>query len=124
MNTSTVSTVITDCEVMRGLYEPKRFAEATHAEGTEWGQGFAPDSEDMRDKVRLRTKKYDPNSMVYTNGSHQQETKLTGSGVYGWKDGSEVHARIQPSKPGPLHTINRADQNSCNQVVLRQEQLL
>ena len=47
--------------------------------------------------------------MVYTDGSHQKETNLTGSGVYGWKDGSEVHKKIKPSKPGPVHTINRAE---------------
>ena len=38
----------TDCEIMRGLYEPKHFAEAAHAEGTKWDQGFAPESEDIR----------------------------------------------------------------------------
>ena len=80
---------------MRGMYE--LFAEAAHTEGIEWGQGFAPDLKDMRDKVRLQTKKYDPNSMVHTDGSHQQKTHLTGSGVYGKKDGSEVHTRIRLS---------------------------
>lgn len=104
-----MSTLCTDGKIMRGLYEPKHFGEATNAEGTEWGQGFAPDSEDTGDKVRLQTKKYDPNSMIYTVGSHQQETNLTGSGVYGWKDGSEVHTRIKPSKPSPVHTIIRAE---------------
>ena len=38
-----------------------------------------------------------------------KETNLTGSGVYGWKGGSEVHKKIKPSKPGPVHTINRAE---------------
>ncbi|DBA76386.1 TPA: hypothetical protein ACH3X1_010093 [Trebouxia sp. C0004] len=47
--------------------------------------------------------------MVYTDGSHQEDTNLTGSGVYGWKDGAEEHVRIRPSRSGPVHTINRAE---------------
>ena len=94
----------TDCEVMRGLYEPKHFAEAAHTEGTTRGQGFAPESEDIRDKVRLQTKKYDPNSMVHTEGSYQKDTNLTGSAVYGWKDGSEVQKdQAQQARPSPHH---------------------
>ena len=43
-----------DCEIMRGMYEPKHFAEAAHAVpmGTKWGQGSALESKDIRDKVR------------------------------------------------------------------------
>ena len=31
------------------------------------------------------------------------------AGVYGWKDGSEKHIKIRPSRPGPFHKINRAE---------------
>ncbi len=47
--------------------------------------------------------------MVYADGSHKQDTNLTSSGVYGWKDGVEEHISIRPSRSGPTHTTNRAE---------------
>jgi ribonuclease HI len=99
-----------DSELMRGLYEPKTFDQATQAPGLPWGQGYVPSTdEDEEGKIRPQLKRYDPDSMVYTDGSRKEDTNLTGSGVYGWKDGVEEHIRIRPSRSGPVHTINRAE---------------
>ncbi len=65
--------------------------------------------EDEDGNIRPQLKRYDPDSMVYTDGSYQKDTNLTGAGVYGWKDGAELHIRIRPSRSGPVHTINRAE---------------
>jgi len=80
------------------------------ASGLPWGQGYVPSTdEDEEGRIRPQPKRYDPDSMVYTDGSHKKDTNLTGSGVYGWKDGVEEHIRIRPSRSGPVHTINRAE---------------
>lgn len=94
---------------MRGLYEPKTFDQATQASWLPWGHDYVPSTdEDDEGRVGPQLKRYDPDSMVDTDGSHKQDTNLTGLGVYGWKNGIEEHIRIRPSRSGPLRTINRA----------------
>ncbi len=99
-----------DNELMRRLYEPKNFNQASQALGLPWGHGFVPSiDEDEEGRIRTQLKRYDPDSMVDTDGSYQKDTNLTGTGVYGWKDGAEEHIRIRPSRSGPDHTLNRAE---------------
>ena len=58
--------------------------------------------------------KYNPNDMVYTDGSLKKESNSTGAGVYGILNGKEICLKIHPSKPGPVHTINRAELNAIH----------
>ena len=60
--------------------------------------------------------------MVYTDGSFKKDTKLTGSGIYGFKDGTEVRIRVRPSKPSPVHTINRAEMIAIHEALRHWEQ--
>ncbi len=101
---------VIDNELMRRLYEPKGFDQATQAPGVPWGHDCVPSiDEDEEGSIRPQLKRYDPDSMVYTDGSYQKDTNLTGAGVYGWKDGAESHIKIRPSRSGPVHTINKAE---------------
>ena len=88
----------------------KTFDQATQASRLPWGHGYVPSTDENEEgRIRPQLKRYDPDSMVYTDGSYKEDTNLTGSGVYGWKDGVEKHIRIRPSRSGPIHTINRAE---------------
>ncbi|DBA81403.1 TPA: hypothetical protein ACH3X2_006821 [Trebouxia sp. C0005] len=79
---------IMESELMRGLYEPKKFNQAKQTPGFPWGHGHVSCTDDDEEgRVRPQLKRYDPDSMVYTDGSYQKDTNLTGAGVYGWKDG-------------------------------------
>ena len=101
---------VIDNELIRGLYEPKTFDHAAQAPGLPWGHDYVLSTEeDEEGRIRPQLKRYDPDSMVHTDGSHKKDINLTGSGVYGWKDGVEEHIRIRPSRSGPVHTINRAE---------------
>ena len=101
---------VIDNELMRGLYESKGFDQATQATGVPWGHGCVPGiNEDGEDSIRPQLKRYDLDSMIYTDSSYQKDTNLPGASVYGWKDGAEVHIRIRPSSTGPIHTVNRAE---------------
>ena len=39
--------------------------------------------EDEEGRIWPQVKRYDPHSLVYTEGSYKEDTNLTGSGVYG-----------------------------------------
>ena len=104
------SDTVIDNELMRGLYEPKTFDQAIQAPGLPWGHGYVPSTdEDEEGRIRPQLKRYDPDIMVYTDGSYKEDTNLTGSGVYGWKDGVEKRIRFRPSRSSPVHTINRVE---------------
>ena len=47
--------------------------------------------------------------MVYTDGSLRKESNSTGAGVYGILIGEQIRLKIRLSKPGPVHTINKAE---------------
>ncbi|DBA88268.1 TPA: hypothetical protein ACH3X1_016562 [Trebouxia sp. C0004] len=101
---------VMESKLMRGLYEPKTIDQAKQAPGLPWGHCVFPSiDEDEEGRIRPQLKRYDPDSMVYTDGSYQKDTNLTGAGVYGWKEAAEEHIRIRPSRSGPVHTINRAE---------------
>ena len=88
----------------------QNFDQATQAPGLPWGHGYVPSTyEDEECRTRPQGKRYDPDSMVHTDGSCKDNTNLTGSGVYGWKDGVQEHTRMRASRPGAVHTINRAE---------------
>ena len=90
-----------DSELMRGLYEPKNIDQATQAPRLPWRHGYGPSTdEDKEGRIRPYLKRYDPHSMVYTDGSYQKDTNLAGTGVYGRKEGVEERIRIRPSRPG------------------------
>jgi len=56
--------------------------------------------EDEEGSIRPQLKRYDPDSMVYTDGSYQKDTNLTGAGVYGWKMGLNCTSESGPADLG------------------------
>ena len=96
-----------DNELIEGLYEPKQFTAATHDLPHNWMDPYNHEHESLRHTLTCPAKRYYPTSMVYTDGSYKTDTNLAGAGVYTMKDGDEVRIKIRPSKPGPVHTINR-----------------
>ena len=56
--------------------------------------------EDEDGNIRPQLKRYDPDSMVYTDGSYQKDTNLTGAGVYGWKMGLNCTSESGPADLG------------------------
>ena len=98
-----------DDELIRGLYEPKQFPTATYDMPHSWIDSYNHEHESLRHILTHPPKRYDPTSMVYTDGNYKKDTNLAGAGVYTMKDGDEVRIKIRPSKPGPVHTINRAE---------------
>ena len=55
--------------------------------------------------------------MIYTDESYKKDTNLTGAGVHGYKDGDEVRIRVRPSRPGPVHKINRAEMTAIYEAL-------
>ena len=114
--------VTTDCELTRGLYEPKHFATATSGTGHRWSQVPHPKLTHMTKETTANQARWNPDAMVYADGSFKKDTNLTGSGIYGFKDGIEVHIKVRPSKPGPVYTINRVEMIAIHEALRQWEQ--
>ena len=64
------------------------------------GHGYVPSAdEDEEGRIRPQLKKYYPDSMVYTDGSHKKDSNLTGSSVYGWQPGLKSTSGSGPASP-------------------------
>lgn len=74
-----------ECELIQGLYEPKQFTNALFERVHDWDQHDDPEHTATALTLTLIEKRYDRDSMVYTDGSYKKETNLTGAGLYGLK---------------------------------------
>ena len=76
----------------------------------------------MTKDITAQQARWNPEATVYTDGSFKKDTNLTSSGIYGFKDGIEVSIKVRPSKPGPVHTINRAEMLAIHEALRHWEQ--
>ncbi len=111
LTTQCHATETLDCELTRGLYEPKHFVTTTFKSGQQWTA--QPELDKRLTKMDHASTTTQPRwiseAMIHTDSSYKKDTNLTGAGVYGYKEGQEIRISIRPSKPGPVHTINLAE---------------
>ena len=68
--------------------------------------------DDLQNHVETAELKYQPDNIIYTDGSRKEVTDLglvTGSGIYRRSDTAPLSLRVKPYGTGMLNTINRAE---------------
>ena len=93
--------------------EPKHYTSAKSKEGHDSATG-PPQALDAI--VIPQHRKYDPNSMLYTDGGYKQGANWSrGLWPQRWH---RAKNQIKQSKPGPVHTVNRVEVVQCAMLSL------